>query len=331
MKGLARAETSRALVFSGKNPSNIGKLMPIFSIRQNKLQRVKEVPWRTERDVQRVVELNLKEVFGLELVKSELSIGSLRIDTLAFDADAKSFVVMEYKKDKSFSVIDQGYAYLAILLNNKSDFILEYNEARNKNLRREDIDWSQSKVVFVSPQFTKYQKQAISFRDLPIELWEVNTYENSTIAFTQLTSPETSESITRVSQRSEIVQRVNREIRIYTEDDHLHKKPDNIKGFYEKLKERILSLGNSIEVRPKKYYIGFVANTNFADVHLKKSKIKMWLNLKKGALEDPKKIARDVSKIGHWGNGDYEIHLKPTGDDLDYITLLIKQSYQKHS
>jgi predicted transport protein len=27
-------------------------------------------------------------------------------------------------------------------------------------------------------------------------------------------------------------------------------------------------------------------------------------------LNDPKKIARDVSNMGHWGNGDYEIKIK---------------------
>jgi hypothetical protein len=48
----------------------------------------------------------------------------------------------------------------------------------------------------VSPQFTKYQRQAINFRDLPIELWEVSKFANGTLLFNQLKSPETSESIT---------------------------------------------------------------------------------------------------------------------------------------
>jgi len=31
------------------------------------------------------------------------------------------------------------------------------------------------------------------------------------------------------------------------------------------------------------------------------------LNLKKGELDDPKNHVRDVSEIGLWGNGDYEL------------------------
>lgn len=99
--------------------------MPLFSIKGDTLERVKEVPFKSERkDIQRITELSLKEVFGYEFVKSELVLGSLRIDTLAFDNENKSFVIIEYKIDQSFTVVDQGYAYLALLLNNKAEFIL---------------------------------------------------------------------------------------------------------------------------------------------------------------------------------------------------------------
>ncbi|GIX40486.1 MAG: hypothetical protein KatS3mg129_0219 [Leptospiraceae bacterium] len=217
-----------------------------------------------------------------------------------------------------------------MLLNNKAEFILEYNDCKNKSLKKENIDWSQSRVIFVSPQFTKYQKQAINFKDLPIELWEIRKYENNTILFNQLKPSETSESITKISPGNDIVQKVSREIKVYTEEDHLQGIQDDIKETYEKLKERILNIGDNIEIRPRKNYIGFIANTNFVDVHPQKSQIKIWINLVKGELQDPQNLARDVSKIGHWGNGDYEVIIKPDSD-LDYLMTLIKQSYKKHS
>ncbi len=61
--------------------------------------------------------------FWFDFVKSEFQLNDLRMDTLAFDKETKSFVIVEYKKSSTFSVIDQGYAYLALLLNNKADFI----------------------------------------------------------------------------------------------------------------------------------------------------------------------------------------------------------------
>ena len=305
--------------------------MPLFSIKNDKLERVKEVPFKSERkDIQRITESSLKEVFGFELVKSEFELGNLRIDTLAFDNENKSFIIIEYKIDQSFSVIDQGYAYLGLLLNNKADFILEYNERKSQSLKRGDVDWSQSKVVFVSPQFTKYQKQAINFRDLPIELWEISKFANGTLLFNQLKSPETSESITKISPRSDIVQKVSREIKVYREEDHLDGLQSDLVELYQELKDSILGLGENIEVRPRKKYIGFVAGSNFVDVHPQKSQLKLWINMPKGELDDPKDVARDVSAIGHWGNGDYEVIVK-SADDIYYLMSLIKQSYAKHS
>jgi hypothetical protein len=64
----------------------------------------------------------------------------LRIDTLAFDPESRAFIIIEYKRDRNFSVIDQGMAYLNLMLNNKTDFILEYNERiTTPSLKREDI------------------------------------------------------------------------------------------------------------------------------------------------------------------------------------------------
>lgn len=130
--------------------------MAIYSI-DGKLILISEIDFVLEKDIQNICENNIRELFGLEIVKSEFAIKNFRIDTLAFDSKSKSFVIIEYKKDKNFSIIDQGYAYLALLLNIKADFILEYNEQSKISLKRDDVDWSQTVVIFVSPSFTQYQ------------------------------------------------------------------------------------------------------------------------------------------------------------------------------
>ena len=166
----------------------------------------------------------------------------LRIDTLAYDNENNSFVIIEYKRDKNFSVIDQGYAYLSLMLNNKADFILEYNENCDRNLKRENVDWSQSRVLFVSPAFSKYQQQAINFKDLPIELWEISRYENDLIQYTRLRSHENSESINKISKKSDVVEKVSSEVKVYTEEDHLSHCSEEIKSLYDELKSQILSI-----------------------------------------------------------------------------------------
>ncbi|MFU2192206.1 MAG: DUF5655 domain-containing protein [Methanobacterium sp.] len=304
--------------------------MVLFSIKGNKLQKIHRIDFRLEKDIQKITEQNIGAIFGLDFVKSEFQLNDLRMDTLAFDRETRSFVVLEYKKSSNFSVIDQGYAYLALLLNNKADFILEYNESKDDFLGKKDVDWSQSRVIFVSPQFTKYQRQAIEFKDLPIELWEVTKFKNETVLFNQLQAPKSSESISKVSQKSDIVKKVSDEVKVYTEEDHLKTTSDDVRELYDELKERIYNLGDSVEIKPYKIYIAFKSNTNFADIEIQKNQIKIWLNLRIGTLDDPKDMTRDVSNVGHHGNGDYEFSLKP-GDDLDYLMTLIRQSYEINS
>ena len=138
--------------------------MALFEISGEKLSRVKSKPFSLEKEIQQLTENNLYELFSLKFVKSEFPIKNFRIDTLGYDEETNSFVIIEYKKDKNFSVIDQGYAYLSIMLNNKADFVLEYNEKFDKKLKRTDVEWSQSRVLFVAPSFTSFQKTSIEYR-----------------------------------------------------------------------------------------------------------------------------------------------------------------------
>ena len=301
--------------------------MSLFRLKE-KLEYIKEKPFKLEKEIQKLTEENLQVIFNLEFVKSEFKLNNFRIDTLAYDNESKSFVIIEYKRDKNYSVIDQGYAYLSLMLNNKADFILEYNENKEDFLKRNNVDWSQSRVIFISPSFTIHQKEAINFKDLPIELWEIKRYENNIISYEQIQRLRAQESIKTISKKDDTINKVTKEIKVYTEEEHLRKASDEIKELYEKIKNAILNL-DDFEIKPKKLYIAFVAGTNVVDIHIQKKALKIWLNLTKGELDDPKKIARDVSSTGHWGNGDYEIQIS-TDDDLEYILSLIKQSLAKN-
>jgi len=304
--------------------------MTLFKVEKDEtLTPISEKSFKLEKELQELCEKNLETVFNLKYIRSEFTINNFRIDTLAFDPQSKSFVIIEYKKDRNFSVVDQGYAYLSLMLNNKADFILEYNENRKENLKRNDVDWSQSKIIFVSPSFTLYQRESINFKDLPIELWEVKKYENNTINFTHLKPSGATESIKTISKGRKTIEKVSKEIKVYTEEDHLKGVPDGIIELYLKLKNTILNVGDDITIKPTKFYIGFIARTNITDAHIQKKSLKIWINLRKGELDDPKNLARDVSNVGHWGNGDYELQMKDD-EDLEYIVSLIKQSYKKN-
>ncbi|MFX4385216.1 hypothetical protein ABTA34_20160, partial [Acinetobacter baumannii] len=89
-----------------------------------RLVELTETPFRLEKEIQTVFESNLYEFTGLEFIKSEFTIKSNRIDTLAFDPESKAFVIIEYKRDRNYSVIDQGVSYLNLMLEYKADFIV---------------------------------------------------------------------------------------------------------------------------------------------------------------------------------------------------------------
>ena len=150
--------------------------MKVFDNNKNSLKTVTIKPFNSELEIQSLVEKNTEEIFNLEFIKSEVSVGSYRIDSLCYDNESNSFVIIEYKKGSSYSVIDQGYTYLQLLLNNKSDFLLILSQHLDKVLNKDDVDWSQSKILFISQSFNSYQKDSVNFKDLPFELWTIERF-----------------------------------------------------------------------------------------------------------------------------------------------------------
>ncbi len=115
---------------------------------------------------------------------------------------------------------------------------------------------------------------------------------------------------------------------VYTETSFLDKADLDVKALYSKLRDRLTSF-MGVTVEPKKLYIAFKVTKNFVDVEVQKHALKIFINMRKGTLKDPEDMTDDVSEIGHWGNGDYRIYLKPESD-FEYVLSLIKQSYDEN-
>ena len=298
--------------------------MILYNNNSNKLIQVKENPFKLERDIQNIFENNLQDVMGLQIVKSEFTIKNKRIDTLAYDKQNNAFIIIEYKRDKNYSVVDQGLTYLNLMLQNKAEFILTYNETLKDVLHSKDVDWSQSRVAFVSPSFTENQISASDFKDFGIELWEVKQFENNTISINSIKKSNGAPSIKPLLENSEKLKEVKENIKVYTEEDHYNSGSDATIELYEKFKTSIFNLADNIEILPQKFYIAFKKGSNISDIEIQKKSLKIFINAKIGTLDDPKGLAKDVSNIGHRGNGDYQIQIE-NDKDLEYIMSLIKQ------
>ena len=303
--------------------------MELYHNKEGNLSRVKNEPFSLEKDIQSLVEENLEILFNLTLVKSEFTIKQFRIDTLCYDSYTNSFVVIEYKKTKSYSVIDQGYTYMSLMLNNKSDFILEYNETQEEQLKRRDVDWGQSRVLFISPSFTEYQKNSVEFKDVPFELWEIKKFSNRNVVLNRHKSTST-ESVVSISKKDDVISSVNKEVKVYNVDDHRKKGSNESQELFDTFSARVLEL-ESLEIVPTKEYIGFkIGKRIITDVEIQKTSIKLRINMKWGELDDSKELFRDVSNIGHYGVGDYECKID-NDNDLDYIMNLVKVCYRHYN
>ena len=232
--------------------------MQLYQTQAQSLVELTEDPFRLEREIQSLFESNLYSFTGLEFIKSEFTIKNNRIDTLAFDPESQAFVIIEYKRERNYSVIDQGVSYLNLMLDYKADFIVEYNENQSKQLKRQDVDWSQSRIIFVSPSFTDFQKQSTNFKDLGIELWEIKRYQGGIVSVNPLQKAKSAPSIKQVQKvDSEDIQKIAKEIQQYDEAYHLADKSDDIKELYEQFRDSILGLTTDLDVHPKKMYIAF--------------------------------------------------------------------------
>jgi len=101
-----------------------------------------------------------------------------------------------------------------------------------------------------------------------------------------------------------------------------------MKEFYQQYKNELMNW-DGVEMKVKKKTTAFKAESIFTDFIIQKNNIKVIINLKKGELDDPKKITVDMVNIGHWGNGDYQVRVNDN-EEFDYILSLIKQFYKIH-
>jgi hypothetical protein len=314
--------------------------MEVFNIKSGKVEIIEPTPFKLEREIQDVIEKNTSIFFGLEFIRSEFSIGKYRIDTLCFDNVSNSFVVIEYKKGNSYSVIDQGYTYLQLLLNNKSDFILTLSQHYNKVLRNEDIDWSQSKIMFISQSFNSFQKDSVNFKNLPFELWEIKRFSNDLVILNKHNST-SNESIDSLNSNNletpNIIQTVNREVQVVDEEYHTNKLDSETLQKWNDFKERISDLDN-VTLEIKKPYISLMGESknvcfcnfrkNYVSIEILRgnvnpdgTKSKNFFN-----LDDPKGISEEGSwewKSGVKGNL-YKIKFNKN-TDIDYLMFLINQ------
>jgi uncharacterized protein with ParB-like and HNH nuclease domain/predicted transport protein len=114
---------------------------------------------------------------------------------------------------------------------------------------------------------------------------------------------------------------------VYTLDHYVYLQ-GSTRTLFESLRKRILNLDPLVREEYKKLYIAYKTATNFVDIEPHKSYLKLYLNMSFSEIDDPKNLCRDITAVGHHGNGDIEVRLSSL-DQLDDVMDLIRQAFEE--
>lgn len=115
----------------------------------------------------------------------------------------------------------------------------------------------------------------------------------------------------------------------YSLEDHPQLAPGRpMRAAFETLRSALLALDPNIKEEMLKLYIAYKAETNVVDVVPQASRLRLSLNMPFSELMDPKGMAKDVTNLGRWGNGDVEVDLSHE-EDIPYVLGLARQALER--
>jgi len=115
----------------------------------------------------------------------------------------------------------------------------------------------------------------------------------------------------------------------YSIEDHPFLLSGEMKEIFEILNTNIENISDEVERVFLKLYIAYkIDDKNVVCIKPLKSSLTIWLTLDFDEIDDPKKICRDLTEVGHLGTGDIEFKINGI-NDIEYGMYLIKQAFDK--
>ena len=139
-----------------------------------------EVGFANEKHMQKFVEDNIETLFpGLTFLKTEfreMTDGERRPDTIAFDTNENTFVVIEYKNRQDGRVVSQAKAYLQDMRDHKGDLVLL---AHDNGMQRDkhSFRWKDMYAIIMAPEFEQFQILGAR-NDSEVELHEIRMHDD---------------------------------------------------------------------------------------------------------------------------------------------------------
>lgn len=305
--------------------------MPLFQISKDRVEPVRQSDFRSEKELQVLVQRNLGTIFNCRFVAEEFSTGERhagRIDTLALSEDNNP-VIIEYKKVEASDLINQSLFYLSWLHDHHGDFEMAAQKALGKNVQ---IDWSDIRVICIAPNFRKYDMHAVQMVGRSVELWRYRRFANDVFELEEVLTQE--QRVVSDGRKNPVMVAAGKKAAAtraaanWTFEQHLEGRPVPIRELMLSIREFMTSLDVAVEEQPKKFYVAYRTTQNIVCAEAQQKRVILFVKLDPKTAKGPAGISRDVTNVGHYGTGDLEISLK-TIDDFERSKPFLRRAYEE--
>lgn len=269
-----------------------------------------------ERALQTLFEQNLEALLGVRFLASEyVTSHKGRMDTLGIDENGYP-VIIEYKRDRSENVINQGLFYLDWLMDHRGDFEILVRDRCGVEIAQQ-IEWSAPRLICIAADFNKYDEHAVKQMGRSITLIRYKRFSDDLLLLEQLTDVEVP---TNKAKKQNGAQPLATEI---------YQPEDPVALLYNNVEHFLSGLGDDVSVKELKTYRAFKRIKNFACIPKtgRQDVVRIYLRLDPDSVELSEQYIRDVRGIGKHGTGDVELTLWPE-EDWEWAKPLIFQSYE---
>lgn len=289
--------------------------MPLFTIKDAKLEKHISKPIDLERDIQRLIEQNMKEALDIDFIASEYSIQGGRMDSLGLDQSGNP-VIIEYKKGSNSSIISQIAYYYTWLVDHKEAFEKLVHKA---GIERE-VRWESPRLICVSENFNFYDYSAIKVLMVRVELLKYRLYEDNLLYLTADRPVEVEERLTGKEIKKTVL--LNEVSHIGLEEFLGNIPSPERRKLFEDMREITLELSSDIEEKISKTSVSFRTSINLCIVSpLKGNEITVYFP---NSFLNPQIIEAQGLK-----EGKSESTMKLTStDDLSRFKTVVQHIYE---
>jgi len=284
----------------------------LFQTKAGALHELESSAAPLERGLRTLFENNLETFLGVRFLASEyITTNGGRMDTLGIDENSYP-VIIEYKRDRSENVINQGLFYLDWLMDHRGDFEILVRDNFGKEAATQ-IEWSAPRLICIASDFTKYDTHAVKQMSRNIELIRYRKFGDDLLLLELLTAVSTTPAPTPVVDPHPGVTKATK---YKTVTEMMSDASEDLSNLYADVEAFMLGLGDDVTKKTLQNYFAFRRIKNFACVEVKTwlQAVRLYLKIDPDTVQLEEGFTRDVRKVGHFGTGDLDVTLKSHDD-----------------